>query len=37
MLLSQTLGAVHKFTPQEFATLSDLLSLDLIDQCLADT
>ena len=37
MLLSQALDAVHKFTPQEFAALSDLLSPDLIDQCLADT
>lgn len=37
MLLSQALDTVHKFTPQEFATLSDLLSPELIDQCLADT
>lgn len=37
MLLSQALDAVHQFTPQEFSALSDLLSPDLIDQCLADT
>lgn len=37
MLLSQALDTVHKFTPQEFAALSDLLSPELIDQCLADT
>lgn len=37
MLLSQALDTVHKFTPQEFAALSDLLSPELIDECLADT
>lgn len=37
MLLSQALDTVHKFTPQEFSTLADLLSPELIDQCLADT
>ncbi|WP_435929291.1 IS4 family transposase [Dryocola sp. BD613] len=37
MLLSQALDIVHNFTPQEFSTLSDLLSPELIDECLADT
>jgi hypothetical protein len=37
MLLSQALDAVLKFTPKEFAALSDLLSPELIDECLADT
>lgn len=37
MLLSQALDIVHKFTPQEFSALSDLLSPELIDECLADT
>lgn len=37
MLLSQAIDIVHKFTPQEFAALSDLLSPELIDECLADT
>ncbi|WP_234910636.1 IS4 family transposase, partial [Pectobacterium carotovorum] len=37
MLLSQALNTVHKFTPQEFSALSDLLSPELIDECLADT
>lgn len=36
MLLSQALDAVLKFTPKEFAALSDLLSPELIDECLAD-
>ncbi|MCH4998767.1 IS4 family transposase, partial [Pectobacterium carotovorum] len=31
------LNTVHKFTPQEFSALSDLLSPELIDECLADT
>lgn len=37
MLLSQALDAVLKFSPKEFAALSDLLSPELIDECLADT
>ena len=37
MLLSQALDIVHNFTPQEFSGLSDLLSPELIDECLADT
>lgn len=37
MLLSQALDTVHKFSPQEFAALSDLISPELIDECLADT
>lgn len=37
MLLSQALDTVHKFTPQEFSALADLLSPELIDECLADT
>ncbi len=37
MLLSQALDAVLKFTPKEFSALSDLLSPELIDECLADT
>lgn len=37
MLLSQSLNTVHKFTPEEFSALSDLLSPDVIDECLADT
>ncbi|MBQ4769819.1 IS4 family transposase, partial [Pectobacterium versatile] len=37
MLLSQALNTVHKFTPKEFSALSDLLSPELIDECLADT
>ncbi len=37
MLLSQALDTVNQFTPQEFTTLADLLSPELIDECLADT
>ncbi|APS32798.1 Transposase [Serratia marcescens] len=37
MLLSQALDTVLKFSPKEFAALSDLLSPELIDECLADT
>ncbi|GAA3527973.1 hypothetical protein GCM10022394_03920 [Zobellella aerophila] len=37
MQLSQALDAVHQFTPEEFAGLSDLLSPGLIEQCLIDT
>ncbi len=37
MLLSQALDAVLKFSPKEFSALSDLLSPELIDECLADT
>lgn len=37
MLLSQALDTVYKFSPQEFAALADLLSPELIDECLADT
>lgn len=37
MLLSQALDTVHKFTPEAFSALSDLLSPELIDECLADT
>ncbi|WP_258982004.1 transposase domain-containing protein [Scandinavium manionii] len=37
MLLSQALDTVHKFSPLEFAALADLLSPELIDECLADT
>lgn len=37
MLLSQALDTAHKFAPQEFAALADLLSPELIDECLADT
>jgi len=37
MLLSQALDAVLNFTPKEFSALSDLLSPELIDECLADT
>jgi transposase, IS4 family len=34
MLLSQALDIVHHFTPQEFSTLSDLLSPELIESVL---
>lgn len=37
MLLSQALDTVHKFTPEEFSALSDLISPELFDECLADT
>jgi hypothetical protein len=37
MLLSQALDAVLNFTPKEFSALSDLLSPELIDECLTDT
>lgn len=37
MLLSKALDAVLKFYPKEFTALSDLLSPELIDECLADT
>ncbi|QGY28912.1 IS4 family transposase [Pantoea cypripedii] len=37
MLLSQALETVLNFTPKEFTALSDLLSPELIDECLADT
>lgn len=37
MLLSQALDTIHKFTPHEFSALSDLLSPELIDECLSDT
>lgn len=36
MLLSQALDAVHKFSPHEFVALADLLSPELINECLAD-
>lgn len=36
-MFCQALDTVHKFTPQEFTALSDLLSPELIDQCQADT
>ncbi|MBL3696074.1 transposase domain-containing protein, partial [Pluralibacter gergoviae] len=31
------LDTVHKFTPKEFSALSDLLSPELINECLVDT
>lgn len=37
MLLSQALDTIQRFTPEEFASLSDLLSPDLIDECLIDS
>ncbi len=37
MLLSQALDTVLNFTPKEFSALSDLLSPELIDECLVDT
>lgn len=37
MLLSQALNTVHNFTPEAFSTLSELLSPEIIDECLADT
>ncbi len=37
MLLSQVLNTVHNFTPEAFSALSELLSPELIDECLADT
>ncbi len=33
MLLRQTLDTAHKFSPQEFAALSDPLTPELIDEC----
>ncbi|WP_051880668.1 transposase domain-containing protein [Buttiauxella noackiae] len=36
MLLSQALNTVHKFTPEAFSAISELLSPELIDECLAD-
>lgn len=37
MLLSQALNTVHNFSPEAFSALSELLSPELIDECLADT
>ncbi|OUF02485.1 hypothetical protein AZZ94_003019 [Enterobacter hormaechei] len=37
MLLSQALNTVHNFTPVAFSALSELLSPELIDECLTDT
>lgn len=37
MLLGQALDTVHKFTPKEFSALSELLSPELINECLVDT
>ncbi|KHT36931.1 IS4 family transposase [Pectobacterium carotovorum] len=37
MLFSQALNTVHKFTPEAFSSLSELLSPEIIDECLADT
>ncbi|WP_248465106.1 transposase domain-containing protein, partial [Pectobacterium versatile] len=37
MLLSQALNTVHKFTPEAFSSLSELLSPEIIDECLTDT
>lgn len=37
MLLSQALETIQNYTPDEFASLSDLLSPDIINECLADT
>lgn len=37
MLLSQALNTVHNFTPEAFSALSELLSPELIDECLTDT
>ncbi|WP_318840140.1 IS4 family transposase [Providencia sp. PROV080] len=36
MLLSQALETVQAFSPTEFTALSDLLSAELIDECLVD-
>ncbi|MHA6632301.1 transposase domain-containing protein [Citrobacter farmeri] len=35
-VLSQVLDTVHKFPPEEFSSLSNLLSPELIDECLTD-
>lgn len=37
MLLGQALDTVHKFTSKEFSALSELLSPELINECLVDT
>lgn len=37
MLLSQTLETIQNYTPDEFASLSDLLSPEITDECLANT
>ncbi len=37
MLLSQALETIHNYTPEEFSALSDLLSPEIIDECLVDT
>lgn len=37
MLLSQAFETVLAFSPKEFTALSDLLSAELIDECLVDT
>lgn len=37
MLLSQALDANLRLTPEKFASLSDLTSPDLIDECLIDS
>lgn len=37
MLLSQALNTVHNFTAEAFFALSELLSPELIDECLSDT
>lgn len=37
MLLSQALDAVHHFSADEFSSLSELLSPQLIDECLKES
>lgn len=37
MQLSQALDAIHKFSPEEFTSLSSLLSPELIEECLSES
>ncbi len=37
MFLSQALDRVYQFTPEQFNALSDVLSPELIEQCLQES
>ena len=37
MYLSQALATIQKYSPDEFASLSQLVSPELMDECLVDT
>ena len=37
MYLSQALATIPKYSPDEFASLAQLVSPELMDECLVDT